>query len=99
MNLPICLAGALGSILLLPTLSLAATSSTEQTAQILETIRGKHNLPALAVAVVKEGKICDRAAVGVRKYGDPTPITIDDQFHIGSCTKSMTATLTAMLIE
>jgi CubicO group peptidase (beta-lactamase class C family) len=69
------------------------------TAQALEILRKQYNLPALAVVVVKDGKICDRAAVGVRKSGDPTPVTIDDQFHIGSCTKSMTATLAAMFIE
>lgn len=69
------------------------------TAQTLETIRAKHDLPALAVVVVKDGSICDRLAVGVRKFGDPTPVTTNDVFHIGSCTKSMTATLAAMLIE
>ena len=52
-----------------------------------------------AAAVVKDGRICDRDAVGVRKMGDPTPVTTNDLFHIGSCTKSMTATLAAMLIE
>lgn len=62
-------------------------------------IRKKYDLPALAVVVAKGGKICDQAAVGVRKLGDSTPVTIDDQFHIGSCTKSMTATLAAMFIE
>jgi CubicO group peptidase (beta-lactamase class C family) len=79
--------------------SISAAPSTANTAQILEEIRKKHDLPALAVAVVKDGIICDRAAVGVRKWGDPTPVTTNDLFHIGSCTKSMTATLTAMLIE
>jgi CubicO group peptidase (beta-lactamase class C family) len=62
-------------------------------------ICNKHNLPALAVVVVKDGQICDRDAVGVRKSGDSTPVTTNDVFHIGSCTKSMTATLTALLIE
>jgi CubicO group peptidase (beta-lactamase class C family) len=69
------------------------------TTQILGTFLGKYNFPALAVVVVKDGKICDRAAVGIRKLGDPTPVTVDDQFHIGSCTKSMTATLAATFIE
>ena len=69
------------------------------TTQTLEDIRKKHDLPALAVVVVKDGAICDRLAVGVRKLGDPTPVTTNDVFHIGSCTKSMTATLAAMLIE
>jgi CubicO group peptidase (beta-lactamase class C family) len=66
---------------------------------MLEAIRKKHDLPALAVIVVKDGKICDREAAGVRKSGDETLVTTNDVFHIGSCTKSMTATLTAMLIE
>jgi len=65
----------------------------------IEAIRKKHDLPALAVVVVKDGRICDRVAVGVRKWGDPAPVTTNDVFHIGSCTKSMTATLTAILIE
>lgn len=73
----------------------APGSSTEA----IEAIRKKGNLPALAVVVVKDGKICDRVAVGVRKWSDPAPITINDQFHIGSDTKSMTATLAGMLID
>ena len=36
---------------------------------------------------------------GRPKRGDPTPMTTNDVFHIGSCTKSMTATLAAMLID
>src|SRR5436190_16565067 len=97
MRFPLCFAGVLVFMVLFSNRAPAGTPG--DTAQILEPIRKKHNLPALAVAVVKDGKICDRAAVGVRKYGDPTPITIDDQFHIGSCTKSITATLAAMFIE
>jgi CubicO group peptidase (beta-lactamase class C family) len=77
----------------------AAPSTHADSAQALEVIRKKHDLPALAVVVVKDGQICDRAAVGVRKSGESTPVTTNDVFHIGSCTKSMTATLTAMLIE
>ena len=75
------------------------TALPADTKQALEVLRQKYNLPALAVVVVKDGKICDRAAVGIRKQGDPTAVTVDDQFHIGSCTKSMTATLAAMFIE
>jgi len=67
--------------------------------QTLEDIRKKHDLPALAVVVMKDGQICDRGAVGVRKSGETVPVTTNDVFHIGSCTKSMTATVTARLIE
>jgi CubicO group peptidase (beta-lactamase class C family) len=77
----------------------SASVPPADTVRTLEGIRKKHDFPALAVVVVKDGKICDRAAVGIRKSGDPTLVTTNDQFHIGSCTKSMTATLAAMMIE
>lgn len=77
----------------------AEPPASSDTTQILESVRKKYDFPALAVIVVKEGKICDRAAVGVRKKGDPTPVTTRDLFHIGSCTKSMTSMLAAMLVE
>lgn len=77
----------------------AQPAPPSDTTQALEVLRQQHKLPALAVVVVKDGKICERAATGLRKLGDPTPVTINDKFHIGSCTKSMTATLAAMFIE
>ena len=77
----------------------AGTASPESTSRLLEEIRKTYDFPALAVVVVKDGRICDRAAVGVRKIGDTTPVTTNDLFHIGSCTKSMTATVAATLIE
>jgi CubicO group peptidase (beta-lactamase class C family) len=82
-----------------PAKTSVASPATNDMNQILASIRQARNLPALAAVVVVDGKIRDRAAVGIRKWGDSTPVTTNDVFHIGSCTKSMTATLTAMLIE
>src|SRR5258707_580901 len=90
---------ALSVLIVCATTASAAPSISTDTAEALEAIRNKHDLLALAVVVVKDERICDRAAVGVRKWGDPTLVTTNDLFHIGSCTKSMTASLTAMLIE
>ncbi len=87
------------SALIFGGISVSAEPQATNMSKTLEDIRKKHDLPALAAVVVKDGKICDRVAVGVRKWGDPTPITTNDIFHIGSCTKSMTATITAMFIE
>jgi CubicO group peptidase (beta-lactamase class C family) len=75
-----------------------ADEETTSAARIAAICR-KHGVPALAVVATKDGRICDRTAAGVRKWGDPTPVTTNDVFHIGSCTKSMTATLAAMFIE
>lgn len=55
-------------------------------------------IPALAAAAILDGKIVAAGATGVRKAGDKTPVTVNDKFHIGSCTKSMTGTLAAMLV-
>lgn len=55
--------------------------------------------PSMAAVVVRGRDVIARGAVGVRKIGEETPITPFDKFHLGSCTKAMTATLCAMLIE
>ncbi len=70
----------------------------------LEAARHEQNVPALAVIIVDgaaEGDAADPliAAAGVRNINQPIAATADDQFHIGSNTKSMTAVLAARLIE
>ena len=67
--------------------------------EILEPIRKKHNLPALAAAVVNHKGVVALAAVGVRKRGDAVPVTKADRFHLGSDTKAMTAAMIASLVE
>ncbi|MGJ8725368.1 MAG: serine hydrolase domain-containing protein [Roseibacillus sp.] len=66
---------------------------------LLQPILDKSKLPSLAAALVDDDRLKAAGAVGLRKLGDKTPVTIDDKFHLGSCTKPMTATLTAALIE
>src|SRR5882757_9429389 len=53
----------------------------------------------MVAAVLRSERIIAQGAVGVRKRGSAEHITLDDQFHLGSCTKAMTATLVAMLVE
>ena len=71
--------------------------AVDDLAEILEPIRSKNELPALAAAVFSGSTLRAIGAVGVRKLGDPTAVTRDDLFHLGSDTKAMTATL-AMLV-
>jgi CubicO group peptidase (beta-lactamase class C family) len=65
----------------------------------LKPFLGKYELPALAAAVVKDGKVVASGAVGTRRHGTDAPVTIDDRFHVGSNTKAMTALLAALLVE
>lgn len=80
-----------------PTPSVPAPHSS--LTEILHDVREEYRLPAIAAAVIVNGKLQHYDAVGVRKYGEPEPVTRDDQFHLGSCTKAITATLLARLIE
>lgn len=65
----------------------------------LEAVRGKYDLPALGALVLRGDEVIALDAVGVRKRGDKTPVSKDDLWHLGSCTKAMTATLVAELVE
>jgi CubicO group peptidase (beta-lactamase class C family) len=75
------------------------TATTDDLRSLLAPIREKYDLPALAGAIVTSHKLVATGAVGVRKYGTETPVTINDEFHLGSDTKAMTATLLALLVE
>jgi hypothetical protein len=68
-------------------------------APMLQPILTDSKLPSIAAAVVIGDKIESAGAVGVRKLGEPTPVTVNDKYHLGSCTKTMTAALTSMLVS
>jgi CubicO group peptidase (beta-lactamase class C family) len=66
--------------------------------ELLKPIREKHDMPGLAAVLVDGEKVTMAGAVGIRKRGADDALTIDDKFHLGSCTKSMTATMIATLV-
>jgi CubicO group peptidase (beta-lactamase class C family) len=74
-------------------------SGDAELANLIESIRVKEGLTALASAIIINGNIHSAAAVGTREYGTDNWVTINDKFLIGSCTKAFTATLAAMLVE
>ena len=67
--------------------------------EVLAPVVSSNPLPALAAIVFDAQKVIASGAIGVRKFGDPTLVTIEDSFHLGSCTKAMTATLAARIVE
>lgn len=66
---------------------------------LLEPIRAKNRAPGLTAAVISGGKLAGVGLVGIRKGGVPIPVQRADLWHIGSCTKAMTATLIALQVE
>ena len=83
----------------LPRLSPGAGSPRADLGTVLEPVRQKHRLPALAGAVVQAGRIVSAGVSGVRAQGSPVRATLTDRFHLGSDTKAMTATLSGMAVE
>lgn len=71
---------------------------TEEINALLEPIRAKHQLPALAGAVITHDGLIAKGTVGVRKAGTKVEATTDDLWHLGSDTKAMTATLAGTFV-
>ncbi len=57
------------------------------------------NIPAIAAMTMKNGEILEKVELGVQRINDSDSIIENSKWHIGSITKSMTATLTGILIE
>lgn len=93
-------AGLLVALLfvMLPLLSGPAAGQSSLDAVLAPYLK-QYDLPALAAAVVEQGRIVAAGAVGTRRAGTDIPVTLDDRFHLGSDTKAMTALLAATLVE
>ena len=57
------------------------------------------DVPGMAVAVVKDGRVVLAKGYGVRKLGDPAPVDAKTLFGIASNTKAFTATALGLLVE
>ncbi|MBI2898749.1 MAG: beta-lactamase family protein [Planctomycetes bacterium] len=78
----------------------AGQDEPRDAAELLRPVLRKHDLPGMIGMVVRgDGTILVQGVAGVRKRGAKAIITVDDLFHVGSCTKSMTATMIATLVD
>ena len=57
------------------------------------------NVPGIAVAIVKDGKVVFTKGYGVKKAGSSDPVTASTVFQIGSTSKAFTAALAAMEVD
>lgn len=65
----------------------------------LELIRKRHAIPGLIAGhFTLDGELTIDVC-GVRNVGTRHPLQADDRMHLGSCTKSMTATLIGLLVD
>jgi CubicO group peptidase (beta-lactamase class C family) len=92
------------AILLLPVQMPGQTGSKnpvnpEELRSLLKKARARHDVPALAAGAVRGQEPSLVAVVGTRKRGTEASATEDDQWHLGSNTKPMTALLIALLVD
>ena len=76
-----------------------ASSAQAQFAESIEKARVKHDLPGVAIGLLKVDEKPIIAVAGVRKRGDIAKVEATDQWHLGSNTKPITALLFALLVD
>lgn len=84
---------------LLPVNSLGAESERSMEDTWLQQQRAESGLVGMAAIVIQGGEVRYPGSAGERKKGSGVSVTMDDRWHIGSVTKSMTATVLAGLVE
>src|ERR1044072_4358567 len=82
------------------TLLAAATAAAQPNLDAtVERVRQTFDVPGIAVAVVKDGKVVLQKGYGVRRLGASEPVTPRSLFRIASNTKAFTTAALAILID
>lgn len=82
-----------------PTSPAHSPTEVRDLSSLLDPIIRKHDVPGMVAGIVVGDRLVASARAGVRMRGAPDTVNLDDRFHIGSCTKAMTATMCAILVE
>ena len=61
-------------------------------------VRLRYGLPGAVAMVLRAGTVAAQGTSGVRSVTSRIPVTLNDPFVLGSCGKSMTATIAARLV-
>ena len=94
--------GVLSLLVLLLVIATSAQSTSSAPADLDAYVTSSmkaFDVPGMAVAIVKDGKVVVAKGYGVRKLGEPTPIDEFTIFAIGSNTKAFTTTALATLVD
>ena len=88
-----------GGMLSISRSSAAPPAAPADLTKQLETLRQKHQVPALTASRFGVEGLLFQSVTGFRKAGGTTPVTPDDFWHYGSMTKAMSATLLATYVQ
>ncbi len=93
----VILLGLLSTVCMTPTCR-GDDLANEASVKLAEVVR-KHDVPGMCAVVINADGVVHAQVFGVRKRGTAEKIELTDRFPIGSNTKSMTATLAAVMVE
>lgn len=79
--------------------SLAQTSAPADFDAYVARALQEFDVPGVAIAIVKDGKVILSKGYGARKVGDPTPVDENTLFGIASNSKAFTAACLAILVD
>ena len=87
------------SFLLINVCSFAQVMSSQQIDSLAEKVRTAFDVPGIAVAVIKDGKIVHSKGYGVRSLHSNQPVDDHTLFGIASNTKAFTAAALGILVD
>lgn len=82
-----------------PNLKNSKDSNMQELKYKIKSIQDESQMPGLQIVVTEGEKVIFEYTNGIRAFGLHEVITPEDQWHIGSCTKPMTAFLVGRLID
>ena len=71
----------------------------QEVESVLSGFRRQHGVAAIGASIVDSGGEIISQVVGVRRRDSTEKVSLSDSWHIGSCTKSITAALWARLVD
>lgn len=78
---------------------LAARNGSENILSDFKRIRAESGLPAAAALVIEKNRILFSAEDGIRKLGSSERVGGEDKWHLGSCTKNLTAFMIGSYVD
>lgn len=71
----------------------------EDISELMADVVSRHGIPSMVGAVIRGDRLVAIGASGERKAGSGVDVAVGDEFHLGSCSKAMTATLMGVLVQ
>lgn len=93
-----CMQAATAALLCLPMLAFGQSVPEGFDARVVEAMHA-HDVPGMAISVVKDGRIVHAQGYGVRRLGGSDAVDADTIFPTGSTGKAVTAAALAILVD